>query len=592
MSEKNLEPAFTSSNRVGYNRLRKCGKKFNRGCRLKKSLLGWLFCLGSLLWADPTMRTGTHGMVVSSATIASEVGASMLRQGGNAIDAAVATAFALAVVWPQAGNLGGGGFMVIHLADGQVRTLDFRETAPQAATRDMYLDEQGNVVSGLSTKTHLAVGVPGTVDGLLTALEAHGKLKPAQVIAPAIKLAKEGFPLPHLLAKEFEKQLVAMAEHPASMAVFSKNGQPYQAGDLWQQPDLAKTLTRIAKRGKKGFYQGKTARLLVKEMRRGKGLITRKDLRNYRSKWRSPVKGEYPGYTVWSMPPPSSGGVMLIHLLNLLEPYDLTGMGWGSASAIHLMVEAKRRAFADRAQHLGDPDFWDNPVAMFLSEDYANTRFKNFDPMKASPSENVEPGKWPEHPETTHISTADRWGNAVSCTVTLNFSYGNKMVVPNAGFLLNNEMDDFSSKPGVANAYGLLGSEANAIAPGKRMLSSMTPTILAKDGKPFLVLGSPGGSRIITTVFQVILNVIDHDMEIDDAVMAPRVHHQWKPDKIYFEPHALSHDTRTLLELRGHDDFQLVDGIGIGESHAILIKDGLLIGASDPRRARSRAAGY
>lgn len=531
-------------------------------------------------------------MVVSSATLASEVGASMLRMGGNAIDAAVATAFALAVVWPQAGNLGGGGFMVLHLADGTVRTLDFRETAPKAATKNMYLDAQGNVIPGRSTKSHLAVGVPGTVDGLLTALETYGKLTPAQVLAPAIELARDGFPLPFLLAKEFEKQRDAMADYPASMAVFTKNGQAYQPGEIWRQPDLAKTLKRIAKRGKAGFYEGKTARLLVKEMRRGNGLITLTDLKNYQSKWREPIKGEYRGYTVWSMPPPSSGGVLLVHLLNLVAPYDLGSLGWHSAAAVHLMVEAERRAFADRAQHLGDPDFWENPVRMFQSKDYARARFKDFDPMKASKSEEVGPGTWPEHPETTHLSTVDRWGNAVSCTVTLNFSYGNKMVVPKAGFLLNNEMDDFSSKPGVANAYGLLGSEANAIAPGKRMLSSMTPTIVSKDGKPFLILGSPGGSRIITSVFQVILNVLDHDMDIDAAVMAPRFHHQWKPDKIYFEPHAFSPDTRTLLELRGHSEFEQVDGIGIGECHAILIKDGSMIGASDPRRSRSRAAGY
>lgn len=544
------------------------------------------------LLADPITRTGTQGMVVSSSTLASEIGTEILKQGGNAIDAAVATAFALAVTWPQAGNLGGGGFMVVHLKDGTVRTLDFRETAPAKASRDMYLDKNGKVISGLSTKSHLAVGVPGTVDGLLEALRKHGTMSPRQVLQPAIRLAEKGFQLPYLLAQEFKKQQRAMADHPASLAIFTNNGTSYEHGDLWRQPDLAKTLTRIAKKGRDGFYKGKTAKLLVKEMRRGGGLITHKDLRNYRSVWREPVVGSYRDYQIYSMPPPSSGGLLLVHLLNLVEPYSLKELGWGSADYVHLLVEAERRAFADRAQHMGDPDFWNNPVEMFSSKAYANQRFESFNPLRAGTSEIIGPGTWKEHPETTHLSVVDKDGNAVACTVTLNFSYGNKMVVPGTGFLLNNEMDDFSSKPGVPNAYGLLGSEANAIAPGKRMLSSMTPTIIVKNGKPFLIVGSPGGSKIITTVFQVILNVIDHEMSLGQAVQAPRFHHQWRPDRIDHEPFAFSKDTIALLKLRGHQEFKQQSGIGLGEGHAILVKDGLIIGAADPRRSRSRASGY
>ena len=541
---------------------------------------------------QPLSQTSSNGMVVSSSSLASKVGADIMARGGNAIDAAVATGFALAVTWPQAGNLGGGGFMVIHLADGNVRALDFRETAPAAASRDMYLDEKGDVITGLSTTSHLAVGVPGTVDGLLTALQAHGTMTPAEVLQPAIDLARKGFPLPFLLAKEFEKQSNAMKDYPSSMAVFSRGGQSYQPGDLWQQPELAKTLERIAKRGKKGFYQGKTARLLIKEMKRGGGLITHRDLRSYQSKWREPVTSSYRGFTVWSMPPPSSGGLLLIHLLNMVEPYDLKKLGWGSADYVHLIAEAERRAFADRAQHMGDPDFWDNPNEMFLSKEYAQLRLKDFTNLKARNSDHIGPGSWPEHPETTHFNVVDSNGNAVSCTVTLNFSYGNKMVVPGAGFLLNNEMDDFSSKPGVPNAYGLFGSEANAIAPGKRMLSSMTPTLIAKDGKPFLLIGSPGGSKIITTVFQIVLNVIDHGMPLDQAVSAPRFHHQWRPDRIDFEPFGISPDTLKLLSLRGHSLREADDPIGLGEGHAILIQDGKLTGATDPRRARTFPASH
>lgn len=555
--------------------------------------LGLVFLLAfcSFSFADPTTSMSEKGMVVSSATLASKAGQQMLAQGGNAIDAAVATAFALAVTWPQAGNLGGGGFMVIHLADGEVRTLDFRETAPAKASRDMYLDAEGNVIPGLSTKSLLSVGVPGTVDGLITVLEAHGTMSIAQVIQPAIDLAEKGFPLPYLLAQEFVEQRPKMADYPASLKVFTRQGQAYQAGDLWQQPDLAKTLKRIAKKGRAGFYEGKTAKYLVRYMRKHGGLITKDDLKQYRSKWREPVHGNYRGYDVWSMPPPSSGGPLLVHLLNMVEPYDLKRLGWGSAAYVHLLVEAERRAYADRAQHLGDPDFWKNPVDMFLSEDYAHQRMSNFNDIMASPSDDIQPGSWPEHPETTHFNVMDAQGNAVSCTVTLNFSYGNKQIVPKTGFLLNNEMDDFSSKPGVPNAYGLLGSEANAIAPNKRMLSSMTPTIIAKDGKPFLVVGSPGGSRIITTVFQVVLNVIDHEMPLAKAVMAPRFHHQWRPDLIYHEAFAFSPDTRKILELRGHKAFKFIGGEGLGEGHAILIKDGLMTGTADPRRARSRAVG-
>jgi gamma-glutamyltranspeptidase/glutathione hydrolase len=530
-------------------------------------------------------QQGTGGMVSSRSDIASQVGADILAAGGNAIDAAVATAFALAVAYPSAGNLGGGGFMVIALADGTVTTQDSREMAPLAASRDMFLDSEGNVDRKLTLDSLQSSGVPGTVAGLLDALERHGTMTRQQVLAPAIKLAREGFALNEDLAGQFADNLEGFREYPASLAVFSKDGAPYAAGDVWKQPDLADTLQRISDAGRDGFYKGKTADLIVAEMQRGSGLISHEDLEGYQPIWREPIHGTYRGYDIWSMPPPSSGGVLLLEMLNMLEPYDLGKLGHGSAETLHLVIEAQRRAYADRAEYLGDPDFVDVPVANLIAKDYAAKRFADFDPDHATDSNAIGAGNWVEEsPQTTHFSVVDAQGNAVSMTTTLNRSYGNRIVVPGAGFLLNNEMDDFSSKPNTPNSYGLIGRDANAIAPRKRMLSSMTPTIVMLDGKPVLVTGSPGGSTIINTVLQVVLNVIDHHMSVEDAVASPRIHHQWLPDTVRYETGAMSDEVANQLRAMGHKGLS-GSGFGIGDANSIGIANGTLTGASDPRSA-------
>ncbi len=562
-----------------------------------KTLLAGLLILCLAPPLDAATRAAEFsgdGMVASRSKWASQVGAEILADGGNAVDAAVAVGFALAVTYPSAGNLGGGGFMVIHLADGTVITNDHREKAPLAATRDMYLDEQRQVVEGLSTASHLAVGVPGTVDGLLAVLERYGTMDRADVINPAIRLAEKGIVLDRDLAAQFERRLKDFAKYPASMAVFSKSGAPYAVGERWRQPDLAATLKRIRKHGRAGFYDGRTADLLVAEMQAGGGLITHEDLTQYRSVWREPVRGTYRGYDIVSMPPPSSGGVLLVQMLNMLEGLDIKASEFGSAATIHAMVEAERRAYADRAEYLGDPDFFPVPVARLTSKDYARMRFADFDPDKASLSEDIGAGEIPlESPDTTHASIMDADGNAVAYTTTLNLSYGAKMVTTGAGFLLNNEMDDFSAKENAPNFYGLLGRAANAIEPGKRMLSSMTPTIVLQDGKPLLVTGSPGGSTIITTTLQVILNVLDHGMDVADAVASPRFHHQWQPDRILVEARGFSPDTRRLLQSMGHTNLVEVPsflGRGIGDANSVMsTKDGI-VGAADPRSA-GRAVG-
>lgn len=550
--------------------------------------------MGCLVWgwvnAGGPMMHGQHSMVVSSSTRASEAGMQILERGGNAIDAAVAVGFALAVTHPTAGNLGGGGFLVMRLKDGRVLCLDFRETAPKGAHRDMYLDENTRVIEHRSTLSHQAVGVPGTVDGLLRILEDHGTLNRDAVLAPAIALARDGFPLSASLAADFSAHRQLFAPYPASRAVFTQKGKPYARGDVWRQPDLADTLKRIAADGRAGFYAGKTAQLLVKEMERGGGLIDFEDLETYRSVYREPVRGLYRGYEIYSMPPPSSGGVLLTQMLHMLEPFDIRSMGWGSAATIHLMVEAERRAYADRAHFLGDPDFVDMPLTQLTSSAYARTRFADFDPDKAAPSASINHGTVSkESMNTTHFSVTDRHGNAVSCTTTLNWPFGAHIVVPGAGFLLNNEMDDFSIKPGAPNTYGLIGGKANQIKSDKRMLSSMTPTIVTKDDRLFLVVGSPGGSTIITTVLQVLINLIDHRMALSEAVAAPRFHHQWLPDEILHEPFAISPDTIDLLRAKGHTAFRVRDVIG--DVNAILARDGQYFGVADMRND-AEAVGY
>ena len=544
--------------------------------------------------AAPEPVYGTNAMVVSRSSLASEAGLKVMREGGNAIDGAVATAFTLAVTYPSAGNIGGGGFAVVRLADGKVVTLDHRERAPAAASRDMYLDGDGNVIPGLSTSSHQAAGVPGSVDGLLLLLETYGTRSRREVMAPALRHARRGFALTPGLARQFEGVLPRMKDHPASVAKFSKDGKPYKAGDTWRQPDLARTLTRIARDGRDGFYKGPVADRIVAEMKRGGGVVNHADLVSYASVWRDPVVGNYRGYTIYGMGPPSSGGAMIVQMLNMIEPYDVKAMGYGSADAVQLMVEAERRAYADRSQHLGDPDFYDVPLATLTSKAYARLRFADFDPAQASVSDEI--GAGPAAPaeslETTHFSVMDKTGMMVALTTTINSGYGNKIVVEGAGFLLNNEMNDFSIKPNTPNQYQLLGREANAIAPDKRMLSSMSPTLVVRDGEPVLVTGSPGGSTIITTTFQVLVNVIDHGMGIDNAVSVPRFHHQWKPDNISHESYAFSPETIKVLNERGYRSFrERSSWRGFSDANSIHVVDGQMQGMKDPRNDGS-AAGF
>jgi len=527
--------------------------------------------------------TGSNGAVSSRSALASEVGVEILRQGGNAIDAAVAVGFALAVTYPSAGNIGGGGFIVMRLANGDVLTQDHREKAPLAASTDMFLDANGDVDRELSLFSLQASGVPGSVAGMLDALEKHGTMTRQQVLAPAIALAEEGFILNEDLAGDFNDTMPYFERHAASLAVFTRDGSPYRAGDRFVQRDLAEALKRISAEGRDGFYKGPTADMIVAEMQRNGGLISHEDLQSYDVVWREPIRGDYRGYEIWSMPPPSSGGVVLMQILNMLEPHDIGTLGWGNSQTVHLMVEALRRAYADRAEHLGDPDFYPVPIDKLISKDYAAERFADMNPGAASDSETIFAGNWvSESQDTTHYSVVDGQGNAVAVTTTLNGSYGNRIVVPGAGFLLNNEMDDFSAKPGSPNMYGLLGGEANKIEPGKRMLSSMTPTIVLKDGELLLVTGSPGGSTIINTVLQVVLNVLDHGMGAEQAVASPRIHHQWLPDNVRFETGALSDEVAAALRAMGHKGLNGA-GFGIGDANTI-VKDGpVLEGVSDPR---------
>ncbi|KAA6435933.1 gamma-glutamyltransferase [Rufibacter glacialis] len=529
-------------------------------------------------------------MVVSAHPEASRIGLEILRKGGNAYDAAVATGFALAVAYPVAGNIGGGGFLVYRKQDGEAGTLDYREKAPGAATKNMYLDAQGNVVKDASTLGHLAVGVPGAVAGMVAMHEKLGSLPWAQVVQPAIDLAQKGVVLTEREARMLnnDKEDFIKANKFATHLV---REAPWQKGDVLPLQELARTLERIRDRGQKGFYEGETADLLVQEMRRGGGIISHQDLKDYRSVWRPAITGSYRGYKVISMPPPSSGGIALLQLLNMMEPYDLKEWGWQQANTVHVMVEAQRRVYADRASYLGDPDFIKVPVGNLLDPAYLRSRMTTLDMEKATPSTQVQEGKLlaRESDQTTHYSIVDQWGNAASVTTTLNGGYGSKVVVEGAGFLLNNEMDDFSVKPGVPNMFGLIGGEANAIAPGKRMLSSMTPTILEKDGQLFMVVGTPGGSTIITSVFQAILNVVDHGMGMQQAVAAPRFHHQWLPDVVQPEARALAAPVREALQKKGHalrnrSDYGAVDGI-------LKRKDGTWEGGADPR-GDDTALGY
>lgn len=559
--------------------------------KIKLLLSAFLLCfLSSLVYSASSVPVvGKHGAVSSASLLASEAGIEIMKQGGNAVDAAVATGFALAVTHPEAGNLGGGSFILFQNASGEAFALDAREVAPLASSRNMYQDEQGNVVDGLSTQSHLSSGVPGTVDGYLKFHQRFGKLSRQEVMAPAIRLAEKGFVIDRELAEEIKSQEEKFSVSQASMNIFMENGQSLPEGKLWKQKDLARTLKRISREGRADFYEGKTAQLIVDEMKRGNGIISKEDLSNYSSVWREPLRGTFHNAEIISMPPSSSGGVLIIQMLNMLEDFNLASMGWGSADYMHTLIEVERRAYADRSEHLGDTDFYDVPLKKLMDKAYAKKRISNFNKNKALDSNKIGPGNWSkESQDTTHFSVADQDGNAVSITTTLNFSFGNKITVTGAGFLLNNEMDDFSTKPGVPNAYGLLGNEANAVQPGKRMLSSMSPTIVNKNGKALLVTGSPGGSTIITSTLQVILNVLVFEMSINDAVEAPRFHHQWKPDDVKFEEFGFSPDTLNILEQRGH--VMKPSPYLLGDTNSILIRANQLEAQNDPRRRGGASA--
>ncbi len=533
-----------------------------------------------------------NGMVASQEALASAIGRDILQQGGNAVDAAVAVGFALAVTLPRAGNIGGGGFMLIHDAKkNETIAIDYREKAPKAAFRDMYLDENGNADEERSRYHGLAVGVPGTVDGLLLALAEHGTMTREQVLAPAIRLAEEGFTVTPGLSSSLQGLTERMRKWPSTAKIFyHEDGRALQPGETLKQPELAASLRRIAAQGRDGFYQGETADKIIAAIKGAGGTMTAEDLRDYHSVKREPVRGDYRGYEIVSMPPPSSGGIHIIQILNILEGYDLRASGANTAKTIHLMAEAMQLAYADRAEYLGDPDFIKIPVKGLTSQKYADSLRAKIDPDKARPGAEIrhsDPLPY-ESDQTTHYSVVDKDGNAVANTYTLNFSYGTGLVAEGTGILLNNEMDDFSAKPGVPNGYGLIGGDANAVEAGKRPLSSMSPTIVFKDGKPFLVTGSPGGSRIITTVLQIISNVIDHDMNIAEATHAPRIHDQWTPDEIRVE-HALNADTVRLLENMGH---KVERKSAMGSTQSIMVTPEGLYGASDPRIEDAATVGY
>ena len=542
-------------------------------------------CLIQYSHAEP--EYAKNGMVVSASRLASDAGVNILKKGGNAIDAAVATGFTLAVTHPQAGNIGGGGFLVAHTAYGESFSLDFREMAPSMAHRDMYLDDSSNVVPGLSLYSHMAAGTPGSVDGLLRIWRDHGSgnISLRQLLLPAIQLAERGFSISYGFARVLNVFHDFFINDDGAKAVFvKKNGEPWQAGDMLIQRDLARTLKLISRKGRAGFYEGKTAQLIKREMAEGNGFITKDDLDNYRSVYRTVVTKNFKDLDIVSMGPPSSGGVLLIQMLNMLEQYPLDTLGWNSSDYIHLLTEIERRAYADRAEHMGDPDFWEVPVSMLVSKEYAFERIQNISMEKATKSSVVKAGD-PlayESRETTHYSVIDENGNAVSVTTTLNTGFGCGVLVEGAGFFLNNEMDDFSAKPGTPNIFGLIGNEANAIQPYKRPLSSMTPTIVLKNGEPFLIIGTPGGSTIITTVMQIILNVAIHGMDIQEAVSVPRVHSQWLPDAIIVEQRSLSKDVEQNLINRGHT-IRPYRWSTIGQANGIMIGEKGFYGGADPR---------
>jgi gamma-glutamyltranspeptidase/glutathione hydrolase len=530
-------------------------------------------------------------MVASVNAIASRVGAEVLRAGGNAVDAAIATGFALAVVHPSAGNIGGGGFMVIRFPDGSSTALDFREKAPLAAHPEMFLDDDGEYSREIHHSSHVAVGVPGTVAGFAMAHEKYGSGEWARLVDPAIGLAADGFELSEALAGSIGRSLRSMQEYPASLAKFSKDGEAYEVGEIWRQPDLARSLERIRDQGRDGFYLGETARLIAEEMERGGGMITEEDLARYQAKERTPIRGTFKGYDIISMPPPSSGGTALVEMLNILEGFDLASMGHNSSAYVHHLVEAMRRAFRDRARYLADSDFADPPLDMLTSKEYAERLRAEINPQQASISAPSDITMADESPETTHYSVVDSDGMAVAVTYTLEAGYGSKITVPGGGFLLNNEMGDFNAGPGITDERGLIGTEPNLARPEQRMLSSMTPTILAKDGRLVAVTGSPGGRTIINSVLQVLLNITEFGMPIEEAVAAKRLHHQWLPDGMRIEADGVTPETAAELEAMGHT-VRVAGGQGSTPSIFLDAETGELIGAPDPRDRDGGAVGY
>ncbi|MEE3651592.1 MULTISPECIES: gamma-glutamyltransferase [unclassified Brenneria] len=582
----------------------------------------WLVSLGvAALLVGGAVRAASapaveakNGMVVSSQHLASQVGVDIMKLGGNAIDAAVAVGYAQAVVNPCCGNIGGGGFMTIHLANGKDTFINFRETAPAAASADMYLDAQGNVKKGASLYGYLAAGVPGTVLGLDTALQKYGKLSREQVMAPAIKLARYGFELTRADTDILDTTVKRFKDDPESARIFLRpDGSPLQPGDKLVQRDLANTLQAIADNGPDAFYKGSIPQLVEQAAKQGGGVLTAADFANYRITETVPVTCDYRGYKFISSPPPSSGGVTMCEILNIVEGYDIASMGFNSAASVHVLTEAMRHAYMDRNTYLGDPEFVRNPIDRLLSKSYAAEIRKQIEPENATPSQRVQPGIGPhEKPETTHYSIVDNQGNAVSTTYTVNGRFGAVVIAPGTGFFLNDEMDDFTIKVGEKNLYGLVQGERNAIAPGKRPLSSMSPSLVTKEGKVFMVLGSPGGSRIITITLQTALNVIDHGMAPQEAVDAPRIHHQWLPDEVYYEQRGLSADTLALLKQRG---YKMVEQTPWGAAELIMVglpgapgvtpansgndsavsgkvREGYLYGANDIRRPAGAAIGY
>jgi gamma-glutamyltranspeptidase/glutathione hydrolase len=552
--------------------------------------------LASVVSSQAAGRTpvrGFNGVVSTSSAIASEVGVEIMRQGGNAVDAAVATAFAMAVTWPAAGNIGGGGFLIYHGADGEATAFDFREKAPLAATEDMYLDENGEVRDNSNHEGILAVGVPGTVAGLAMAHERLGSMPWEKLLEPAIRLAREGFKLSFGLADSFESRMARFDNFQGTRAIFTNDADElYRPGDVWAQPDLANTLERIQKDGRDGFYAGKTAQIFADFMAANGGLITKEDLAKYQAVEREPVRGTYRGFEIVSMPPPSSGGVVMVEMLNILEGFNLAEIGHNSADYLHILTEAMRRAYADRAHYLGDPDFnEDMPLARLTSKKHASDLRATIDLTRASKSDPATFAQAYESPETTHFSVADKKGNMVSLTYTLEWGYGSHIVVDGAGFLLNNEMGDFNARPGVTDENGWIGTPANRIRPEQRMLSSMSPTIVAIDGVPLFATGTPGGKTIINATMQTILNVIDHGMNIAEAIEAPRIHHQWLPDRTSMERLGFSRDTREKYESFGHT---ISDTNAIGSAMGVYRDPdtGVLSGAADSRGDDGGVAAY